>query len=506
VIQADVRAVLLGRAALTAVAAAAMLAAPRPARAYDFTIGLRTIGQGYQVRRFAPTGGDELLTRRRLTQFLNLSIFDIEPDSWRDRDGRAGSLGPATLTFDVSLRFESDFGGYTLGRPTGSDEIRELSQSQIDVLYAVLGGRNVAGFLDFELGRQIHFDLLDFYAFDGGTARLHLRRWLAVEGFGGTEVRGELPLSAPLYELDGTSAGSRDPVTRFDQNAVLRPLAGAALVLGDDGGWAPSPLWLRVAYRRMWSATADRQPGDPEIGINDEKLTLTGSAAWRRLIVATGGARYDLLQARFDDEQLAVRVRLPARQAIVAEQVFQAPTFDGDSIWNVFSTGAYRDLRLSYEIGATAELKLHARGFLRLYEATDDEVAPDGRDLGAAEPGGRRAAGGSAGAEWRRTGALVRCDGYWDGGYGGQKIGLDLSVRWTVRPRVLELEGRLTGWKWRSDQQPATDAGLVGGAQAGGRWELGQGIRFHLLAEDNVGTFYRGQYRALVIVEVDASL
>ena len=48
------------------------------ARAYDFTIDLRTIGQGYQVRRFAADGSNELLSRRRLTQYLDLNVYDIE--------------------------------------------------------------------------------------------------------------------------------------------------------------------------------------------------------------------------------------------------------------------------------------------------------------------------------------------------------------------------------------------------------------------------------------------
>ena len=44
------------------------------------------------------------------------------------------------------------------------------------------------------------------------------------------------------------------------------------------------------------------------------------------------------------------------------------------------------------------------------------------------------------------------------------------------------------------------------GAQAGGRWQLGRGVKLHLLAEDNVGTFYKSQFRGLAVVEVDASL
>jgi hypothetical protein len=496
------RAAHAGRAILVA----SLFVAPAVARAYDFTIGLRTIGQGYQVRRFGPTGADELLTRRRLTQFLNLSVYNMEPESWRTGDDGRWS-GAATLYFDASLRFESDFGGYTVNRPTGSDEIRELSQSQIDVLYAVFGGRNIGGRLDFELGRQFHFDLVDFYAFDGGRVRVRLARPVAVEAFGGTEVRGELPLSAPLYELDGTSAGSRDPATRPAQNSVLRPLAGAALVLGDDSGWPSStPFWLRIAYRRMWSATADRLPGEPETGVNDEKLALTASADFRPWVSVIAGARYNLLLAELDDEQLAVRVRLPGRQSVTVEHVFQAPTFDGDSIWNIFSVGAYRDFRLNYEIGLGTAVTLYARGFYRVFEATSDETAADGTDLGAEAPGGRRVAGGSAGAYVRGDNGMVRADGYWDGGYGGRKAGVDLSARWAFRPRKFELEGRLTAYSWRSDLQPTTDAGFVAGGQAGGRWELGNGIRVHLVAEDNVGTFYSSQYRALLIAELNASL
>ena len=52
----------------------------------------------------------------------------------------------------------------------------------------------------------------------------------------------------------------------------------------------------------------------------------------------------------------------------------------------------------------------------------------------------------------------------------------------------------------------ASNGGVVFGAQAGGRYRLGQGVRLHLLAEDNVGTYYHSQFRGLAVVEVDASL
>ena len=462
--------------------------------AYDFAIQLQTIGQGYQVRGYAPTGGNELLTRRRLTENLNLSVFDIEPGRWHgdDEDRAARNV----IYVDASLRFDTDFGGYMTGRPRGLDDIHELQQSQVDVLYAFLGGRRIGGRLDFQLGRQIHFDLVDFYAFDGADAIVRLHPFVAVEAFGGGEVRGDLPLSSPLYELDGTSAGSRDPATRPAQNDVPRPLVGAAVIFGGVGGEAGSPVTARLSYRRMWSATADRQPGEPESGVDDEKVGLTASAALARRLYLPPGGRYTLLIAKGDDQQLALRVRAGARQWLGLEMSYLAPSFDGDSIWNVFATGAYRDFRGSYELQLWDGLKAYVRGFARHFEAAPGEPAEDAR----------WAAGGNAGVAWRRQRGLLRLDTYIDGGFGGSKAGGDLVGRWQVKARDVELEGRLTGYEWRSDQQSATDKGFVVGAQAGGRYRLGEGVRLHLLVEDNVGTFYSAQYRGLAVVELDASI
>jgi hypothetical protein len=475
-------------------------AAPR-ALAYDFAVDLRTIGQGYQVRGFAPDGSNELLSRRRLTQYLDLTVTDLGPSGWHGDDGDRN-----IFTFDASLRLDADFGGYLLGAPTGAAAIPELQQSEVDILYATLGGRNVGGWLDFQLGRQIHFDLVDFYAFDGGDLVMHASRLLAVEALAGTEVRGDLPLSSPIYELDGTSAGSRAPATRPGQNAGLAPMAGAALAVGDPGG----AYAARLAFREVWSSTADRLPGEPASGVNFEAASRTASAHWRDRVSVSGGVRYNILFDELDDEQLALRVKLTARQWITLEHDFLAPTFDGDSIWNVFATGAYRDLRASYELALPHGVKAYARGFVRFYQATADEVAAAGpyagQDVGAEGPGGRRAEGGSLGAAWRGQRAMVRADGYWDDGYGGRKLGGDATARVRLS-RPLEVEGRATGYAWRDELQvTGTGSGVVFGLQGGGRYQLGPGVRLHLLVEDNVGTFYASQFRGLAMVELDAGL
>ena len=187
-----------------------------------------------------------------------------------------------------------------------------------------------------------------------------------------------------------------------------------------------------------------------------------------------------------------MRLRTAGRQWLTLEYSYLAPNFDGDSIWNVFAERRVpRPARASTRWAIGPEMKTYARGFARFFTASG------------------LAAGGSLGAVWRRGRGLVRGDSYWDDGYGGRKLGVDVSARAPVH-RKLELEGRLTGYHWRSDQpvgrRRPSNGGVVFGAQAGGRYLLGQGMRLHLLAEDNVGTYYLSQFRVLAVLEVDASL
>ena len=477
-------------------------AVPR-AFAYDFAVDVRTIGQGYQVRGFAPDGSNELLSRRRLTQYLDLAVVDIGPSAWHGDDGVRN-----LFTFEASFRLDADFGGYPLGAPGGAAAIPELKQSQLDILYAYFGGRNVGGRLDFQLGRQIHFDLIDFYALDGADLVLHVSRLLAVEALAGTEVRGELPVSSPIYELDGTSAGSRDPATRPDQNSD----AGAHGGRGGRGG---------AAQRRVHGAT-----GVPR-GLVRHRRSPAGRAGQRRELRGPVADRGGAL-ARLGQRQRRAALQRPVRRAgrraaRAAGEADPAPVdhagarLPGAHVrrrldWNVFATGAYRDLRASYELGLPRGVKAYARGFVRYYAATADDVATlgpyAGQDVGADAPGGRRAEGASLGAAWRSLRGMARADLYWDDGYGGRKLGGDATVRLRVN-RPLELEGRATGYAWRDDLQGAgagTASGLVFGVQAGGRYQLGPGARLHALLEDNFGTYYASQFRGLAMVELDAGL
>jgi hypothetical protein len=476
-------------------AAAGVLMPCRRAVAYDFTISVRTVGQGYQERRYGSSGGSELLSRRRLTQYLYLSVFNVAPESWRGRDGDRNSV-----SFEMGMRFDSDFGQYLLGRPRGVDNIGELSQNQLDLLFAYMQARQLGGKLDLQLGRQLHYDLVDFYSFDGADVQLRAGRYLTAQAFGGTEVRGQMPLSASLYEIDGTSVGSGDPASRPAQNEAIRPMIGAAVAVD-----RASPVNARVAYRRVFSSTVDRVAGDPAFGVNHESLSMTADAHWRDRLFVAGGARYNFLVAAWDDQQVALRWRAATRHLVSAEYSYLAPTFDGDSIWNVFGAGAYRDFRAAYDIDLSMVWRAHVRGFLRSF-VDPPGTTSDTRHMGELAQGGTKAYGGNAGVDGRGTIGRARLDLYGEAGTGGWKVGGDLSGRMAVLPSVLDLEGRFTAYTWRADGVPDPRNAVMVGTALGALYQMSRKMRLHVLGEDNSGTYYRAQLRALCVLEVDVTL
>jgi len=457
--------------------------------AYEVTLDLRTIGQGYQERRFDSRGGNEILSRRRLTQFLTLNVDGLEPESWTAR------RDPGRLGASVVLRFDTDFGRYASGAPQGRDAIGELDQQQVDVLEAALRGQGLARRLSFELGRQIHFDALDFYAFDG--LRLDLRLWqhLAVELVGGTEVRGERPLSAPIFEADGTSAGDHDPASQRAQNSALRPTAGAAVVWRD---WT-SPFGARAAYRRSWSATAAGatpalgEGAMPGSGVNAEHFVATADYT-ARFLSAEAGARYNLLTGGWDRHEVSLRLTGPGRQTVVLEEMYLMPTFDGDSIWNVFASGAFQDWRIRWELPISARGRLHLAYFQRHYESVSDGPR--------SEPW---AYGGNGGWLWRTPRALLRFDLVGDSGFGGRRLGADLTGRHPVGLTGVELEGRITGTTWHALPAVGQAGALaMAGFQLGAHYPVAPSVHLHGLVEDNVGPYDNRNVRALVILEVRA--
>jgi hypothetical protein len=486
---------------------------------------------------------------------LALHVWDIgQPhrDWWRlyDPEPRRGPR----LSFQTYLRLDHDFGDYTggelfLGNRSfdAIDLIPELEADalQLDVLYAYFAAEDLAGgMLDLYAGRQLGLEALDWYAFDGVTVRAESRWHVALELFGGLQVRDWSPVGSPTFEPDGTASGecqeyvegatpgsgSWRPVdiarpgdgSRFrneldfcPQREQPMPTFGAALEL-----FSLPRLDARLSYRRSISPTPDLigerdrldypdtgyYPDEvgqaPDWGTNLEHLALEARAPLdlaRRSIQLTphAAARYSLLHALVDEALAGVRLRAGAH-ALEPELYYSFPTFDGDSIFNAFSAQPYVDGRLTYELSPRgARWTAYLRGWLRRFRIEDPGRAMPGADVDT----GALAGGGQGGVRWLGgADRLARVDLFHDDGYGGRRTGGFALLSWRVL-RPLLLSTRVSVVDFDEDLRPELDATSLG-VQAGATYQIHDGIAATLLAEENSNAINRSQLSVFFLLDL----
>jgi hypothetical protein len=533
---------------LAALASLATLAShPGGASAYEFEIRARSIGQVSDLLGVRFATADLVLSRRRFTQTLALDIWDL------GRRRRFGSLaappprrGPR-YSFGSYLRLDHDFGDFTSGdvrlpsrTVSAIDLTPELEDGalQLDVLYAYAAAEDLAGgALDLYAGRQLTFDALDFVAFDGVRGRLEGRLPLAVEALAGVRVREASPFGGPWTELDGSAGGEcqeyvegaapgsgawrpidrrpgdddpfRSDLDRCPQREAWMPLVGASLAT------ARLPVEASLSYRRAMSRTPgligpvdrfvepdrglypDELGQAPAWGVNEEHVTASARVA-RALgpvaIAPHAALRYSLLHGVVEQAHAGVPVRL-GRHTLEPEVYREFPTFDGDSIFNVFSTEPYVDLRATWSWSPRGPLATYARGWGRRFRVAG---------AGQATPAAERvswAGGGQGGLRWivaRR--ARARLDVFHEDGHGGRRtggfVGGDLAVR-----RDLSLAARATVIGYREDLRPelrATSAGLT----AGGTWRINRGVAFTLALDETTSRLDRNRFSAVALLDL----
>ncbi|MCC6999478.1 MAG: hypothetical protein IT370_33015 [Deltaproteobacteria bacterium] len=488
------------RATCIALTLAALTAAPGRARGYDFEVDSTVLGQGYQVRQVR-LGGDRLLNRRRLLGSLRLGVWNLLA---RGAHGR----GP-TLSFASNLRYGADFGDYLEQAALDATPELEAQQRQLDVMYAYLDGQGFWGRVDFRAGRQVTVDGLDWFAFDGLTVRVRTPALpLLVEASGGLEARAarEELIAAPAYgDVGGTSA----------ERALLSPTIGAALELA-------GPRWAaaRLSYRRTTSAGAT---GDEAVdrdlatlGLDDdqlvraERLTLSGRA-WLLggRLQPYAGARFDALRRSVDQRYAGVSARVTAAHTLRADYQNALPSWDGDSIFNVFTQYPYDDLRVAWDGVLAACWRAELRGTARWFHHAGCDGA-----AGCDAPSFDIDLGGGAALEWSRRRGHLRGDGWYSAGGSGRSAGLDLSGAWKVRWRLgrgvdagggdsdVQLDGRLTLQAFE-DALRAELEGVSFGAQVGVGWPIRPGLSAHIWVEDNISRFYDSALRVVGVLDLE---
>lgn len=508
-----------------------LVATAGEARAYDFEVRARTIGQGYQLPTLHLLGGELWVARRRFTQTLTFTIRDLGDLRRKRLRAQRGLTDDGPIVWMTGhLRLEQDFGEWTLGQlrlggrsVDALDAIPELAASSVglELIYGELAVDNLWHAVDLRLGRQLHLDDVDPWSMDGVSARVRTPWPVTVEAMAGLRVRDGSPLGAAAVELDGTSGAdcreyvegptpgsgtwqiidrSRVPgdtrlgsdLAYCPQRDQLMPMVGVALETAAVPGTR-----ARISYRRTQSRTPgligaidrldhpdrglypDEADQAPSWGVNEELLAAAVDGRWRArgiVIAPWARGRYSLVDAGVADASAGVRVERGAH-AIEPEVAYARPLFDADSIWSVFVTGASTDLRLGYQLAPRrGRVRATATAWLRRYGLPDEgtETAE-----AATAPW---AGGGRVRAELaltRKVKADVELVG--DDGYGGRRLGATAQGRWRAR-RDLELSARLGGLDVATDQRAST-GGASGFAQLASRWAIDGGIALDAAGE-----------------------
>ncbi len=536
-----------------------MLLVAAPAHAYEFWLRARTYGQAYQLRDYRLVGPDLFLGRRRITQMLMLRIFDVGDLEAGRRKARLPLRGPR-ITWQSYLRIDHDFGDFSSGRITlpgpirrdALDVIPELGESiaSLDLMYGFL---EVDGLADdrlmLQLGRILADDGWGTTAFDGGAARLDVPSTpLAVTASAGLHVRAASPFGVATYELDGTSgAGCREYVEGptpgtgswqlvdrnraitnqrlasdyeyCPQREVQQPTVAASVVVHRTHGIA-----AELGYRRTWSKTVgligavdrldypDRglYPNElgqaPASGVNEERLHARVQAdlhLGRTAVSPFSSARYSLLHGLFDRADLGVRIRRGAHAIEPAVEYFY-PTFDGDSIFNVFSRAPTTDARLGYQYMPQASWQASANAWVRKYDDADGLSPVAGGVDGSIE----HAFGGA----WRG-----RLDGLWDDGWGGRRVGGAVDAAWR-RANSLWLRGRVVVLGVHEDDTssavggmypaPSTSGGrrfVTTSAVASSTIRISDQAALHAIAEADYDAIHELQTRFIAVLDLNFS-
>ncbi len=528
---------MLRRACVTAVVL--MIAgSASPAHAYEFWLRAQTIGQAYQLRQYRLIGPDLFLGRRRYTQTLALRIVDIGGLAASRREARLPDRG-LRISWQSYLRVDHDFGTYTSGRIKLSEQLRrdaidvipELvdSSAGLDLLYGFMSLDGLADdALDIKLGRILIDDGWGASALDGVTTRYDLPSVpLAVTAAAGLRVRQASPLGLSAFELDGTSgAGCREYVEGatpgtgawklIDRNRMIRntklgsdyelcpqrevrqPTIGIALATSRVRRFG-----AEIGYRRTWSDTVgliggvdrltypdrglypDEIGQAPATGINEERLYARVHGSLRAgalTLMPYGNVRYSLLHAALDRFDTGIRLER-GRHVLEPSVEYFLPTFDGDSIFNVFSIEPTTDVRLGYQFNGP--VRLRASTWLRRY---------------AHEDGASSIAGGVEAGIERPFGSKLhaRLDGMFDDGYGGRRAGGTGEVAWRARDELwLRARAAVLGVRREDRSRWVTVSGVLSGSR-----RLAETVGFHVIAELDHDALYPLTTRVIGVIDL----
>jgi hypothetical protein len=445
---------------LLAVCAAGLTVA-KNARSYDQQVSSTLWAEGYSI----PARDGSLVSRRRIVEDLHLAAWNLLADE-TDPYYR----GPR-LSIELGLRLDTDFAVTSEERdPDNQDAyVPGVNPLQLDVMFAYVDARGFwSGALDVRAGRQIRLDTLGYFAFDGAELVVYLPIGLSLSTFFGYEVRGGDLLGYDQLELDGVDSGGRDDELDADRygdrvNPRARSAVGTEISL--------TPLsWIDagVSFRTVGLSqpVADQRLGG-RLALGARPVRAFGRVVWSPLL-----DRQDDLSAAFVEQTLVseadAELEVTPHDAIsvIAEYHLYRPTFEADSIFNVFNLLPQNDLG-GRVVGRLGPVGASVWGFARL---ADQSAGLSGDEADSTVSG----AGGGIGGNYRTDTDRIsaRLSGLTE--WGETRIGAELGGGHGF------LNGRLwlglRGSYWRIDDDFSTKlSGDVVGYVASARFRIADG-------------------------------
>jgi len=333
------------------------------ARAGTFAGSATTVFRAFDLVQVPIDGQQKVRTYRPLDQTFVLSFADF------GRDGRWSA--------DVELRGRVDL---ATGREGGEDDF--------DVMVAQVRWRAPSDVVHLTIGRQQSITGLGWRVFDG--------------------VRADFPklARADFFLFAGL------PQEPFENGAP----DGGSFTWG-AGAAARFPGWGRLSLdgvlRRFDGVTTEETAGfDLDLGHRRTRVGVN--------------ADYSVLLDRFGETAAVVRQELKGGHAIEGRWTRVEPIFDADSIWAVFESNPYDELRLAWEYRGPKGLAVGAYVSDESYEDTD---FPGQQDIQRAAVTFSREGKGT-----RRL--SQRGEAGWQDGFSGSRLGGRYDVDVDLAPRV----------------------------------------------------------------------
>ncbi len=428
------------------------------ASGYDQQISADMSLEGYTVYGRKGT----TLSRRRVVGNVNLGAWNILP-----HETDPYYKGPR-LSMDVSLRIMGDM-GISKGETSPTSE-RSYVPGADPLSFSLMSASIEAqGFwqdtLDVRAGRQIRLDTLGFFAFDGIDTKLRLPAGITVVAYLGMEVRGGQLLGYDSYELDGTDRGDRTDLEndRYPDRKEPEPrLAGGCELVLAPWHWIEAAASFRaVGIVHDAGNLADQRAGG-RLNIHAGIFHADGRAVYNAMVNAVSEADGEIGVTPFD------------RIGIFAEYHRYRPTFEGDSIFNVFDITPQNDVGGRLDVRINRLVKLSGWGFARMNE--------DQSGLkGDAQNDWVSGAGGGIGTDYHTRRRALSARFSMSEEWGEQRIGAELGGgHGFLRNNRLWLSFRLSYWHIEDDFSELYK-GDAAGYVLSGRFDITH--RLHFLGE-----------------------